>query len=314
MALLYYSGTDKDGVFERRFRDALKTLSPSLDVRTWPDVGDAKEIRFAALWLPPEGLFDALPNLTHIFALSAGVDRLLKAADLPADVPIYRLEDGGMSTPMSEYVLMGVLHAHRQMHVLADAQAAKQWKRDAAEPAAADWHVGILGAGVLSSAAAERLVMNGYKVSTWSRTEKHLNGVKSYFGPDQLSTFCGTLNTLVCLLPLTPDTTGLLNAEFFNQLPEGTSLINAARGEHCVDDDVITALNDGRLSSAMLDVFHEEPLPPTHPFWTHPKVIITPHNAAPTAGNIAAQQVAKNVADALAGRELAGFVDRNKGY
>lgn len=314
MALVFYSGTDRDGLFESRFRNALKTLAPSLEVRTWPDIGNANDIEYAALWLPPAGLFKALPNLTHIFALSAGVDRLLKANDLPDDVPIYRLEDGGMSTPMSEYVLMGVLQAQRQMPVLADAQAAKLWKRDAPEPAACDWHVGILGAGVLASAVAERLVLNGYRVSTWSRTKKDLNGVHSYIGPDQSKPFCSTLNTLVCLLPLTPATTGILDEDFFKQLPVGTSLINAARGEHCVDDDVIAALDSGQLSSALLDVFHEEPLPQSHPFWSHPRVQITPHVAAPTSGDTAAIQVAQGVADAVNGRRPGGLVNRETGY
>ncbi len=314
MALLFFSKSDRDGAFENKFRQALSELAPELEVRTWPDVGDAKDIQYAALWLPPPGLFDALPNLTHIFALSAGVDRLLRAPDLPQHVPIYRLEEGGMGTPMSEYVLFGVLQAQRQMHVLADAQQAKQWTRDAIEPAAANWHVGILGAGVLASAVATRLVNNGYPVSTWSRSRKQLNGVTSYAGPNEQIEFCSNLNTLVCLLPLTAETEGLLDASFFNQLPRGTALINVARGEHCVDEDLINALDSGQISSALLDVFHEEPLPQDHPFWQHPRVQITPHIAAPTAGDVAAKQVAQGVADAVAGREPKGFVDRGMGY
>jgi len=314
MALLFYSATDTDGTFEVQFRAAIKTSLPTLEVRTWPEIGNASEIRYAALWLPPKGLFKPLINLTHIFALSAGVDRLLMADDLPKGVPIFRLEDGGMSTPMSEYVLMGVLQAQRQMPLLADAQANKRWQRDAPETAACDWHVGILGAGVLASAVASRLVQNGYRVSTWSRTQKNLPRVQSFAGPDQLQTFCSTLNTLVCLLPLTAETQGLLNTRVFNQLPKGASLINAARGEHCVDEDLIAALDSGQVSSALLDVFHEEPLPESHPFWSHPKVQITPHIAAPTAGDVAAKQIAQGVTDAHAGRQPGGLVDRKTGY
>jgi len=314
MALLFHSGSDAHGRFEARCRAALKEALPSLEVRTWPDIGNASDIRYAALWLPPEGLFEALPNLTHIFALSAGVDRLLKADDLPQNIPIYRLEDGGMSQPMSEYVLMGVLQAQRQMSIFADAQANKLWKPDAPEPSASEWHVGILGAGVLASAVATRLILNGYTVSTWSRTPKNLTGVRSYAGLDQLETFCSSLNTLVCLLPLTTETQGLLNKQLFDQLPKGASLINAARGEHCIDEDLIDALNSGQISSALLDVFHEEPLPDSHPFWSHSRVQITPHIAAPTAGEVAAKQIAKGVADAHAGREPCGLVDRQQGY
>ena len=314
MALLFFSKTDRDGKFERQFRAALKQLAPEVDVRIWPDVGNARDITYAALWLPPEGLFKELPNLTHIFALSAGVDRLLRAPDLPKHVPIYRLVEGGMSEPMSEYVLYGVLQAQRQMQSFADAQTAKQWMRGAQEPTAAQWQVGILGAGVVASAVATRLVANGYSVRTWSRTRKNLAKVRSYAGDGELDEFCQGLNTVVCLLPLTETTEGTLNQEFFSKLPKGTSLINAARGEHCVDNDLIAALDSGQISSALLDVFHQEPLPDTHPFWSHPRVQITPHIAAPTAGDVAATQVAKGVSDAIAGQAPAGLVDRSTGY
>jgi len=297
VALLFYSGTDRNGTFEASFRSALKKVAPSLEVRTWPELGDANDIRFAALWLPPENLFSKLPNLTHIFALSAGVDKLLQASDLPQDVPIYRLLDGGMATPMSEYVLLGVLQAQRQLQVLAEAQQQKLWKRDTDEPQAKDWHVGILGAGVLAQAAAQRLVANGYPVSTWSRSHKNT-----------------ALNTLVCLLPLTPNTANILNSRLFDQLPTGASLINAARGEHCVDDDLIAALDRGQISSALLDVFREEPLPAEHLFWSHPKITITPHIAAPTSADVSARYVAEGVANALAGTQPAGLVNRHSGY
>lgn len=314
MTLLFYSATDRDGRFESLFRQSIQTRVPGLEVRTWPTLGDADEIRYAALWLPPKGLFAKLPKLSHIFALSAGVDRLLSAPDLPPDVPIYRLKDVGMTTPMSEYVLFGVLQAQRQMRLLADAQATKVWTRDAPEPAASDWRVGILGAGVLAAAVAARLTLNGYAVNTWSRSRKQLKGVTSFAGADELDEFCQSLNTLVCLLPLTNETTGLLNAAFFKRLPPSTAFINVARGEHCVDEDLIDALDSGQLSSALLDVFREEPLPADHPFWTHPRVQITPHISAPTEATAAANQVAENIANARAGLEPEGFVDRGLGY
>jgi len=314
MALLFYSATDRNGTFEATFRAALQALAPELEVRKWPDIGNAEEIVYAALWLPPPELFGQLPNLTHIFALSAGVDKLLSSPELPSNVPIYRLQDGGMAAPMSEYVLLGVLQAQRQIHVLHEAQSATHWKRDALETSAEDWHVGILGAGVLAEAVAKRLVLNGYQVSTWSRSRKDFAGVTSYKGDNELPEFLSTLNTLACLLPLTPDTQGIIDAQLLDQLPLGTSLINAARGEHCVDADVIAALDSGQLSSALLDVFHQEPLPTDHPFWSHPRVQITPHVAAPTSGDVAAKQVARGVTDAIAGNEPAGLVKRDLGY
>lgn len=314
MALVFYSHSDEGGLFEKRFRAAIAEQLPELEVRTWPEIGDASEVIYAALWLPPEGLFKALPNLTHIFALSAGVDRLLQARDLPAEVPIYRLEEGGMAAPMSQYVHYGVLHAQRQMGLYKEAQQRQHWKRDAAEPAAGDWEVGILGAGVLASAVAETLTVAGYPVRTWSRSRKQQPGVTSFAGWNELPAFCENLNTLVCLLPLTSDTDSIMNAELFNRLPKGTSLINVARGEHCVDEDLITALDSGQISSALLDVFRQEPLPSDHPFWLHERIMMTPHIAAPTAGGIAAKQIAKGVADAAAGLQPAGFVDRKTGY
>lgn len=314
MALVFYSHADEGGAFEQRFRAELAEQLPELEVRTWPDIGDATEITYAALWLPPEGLFQALPNLTHIFALSAGVDRLLRADDLPPNVPIYRLEEGGMAAPMSQYVMYGVLQAQRQMAVYKEAQQNQQWKLDAAEPTASEWQVGILGAGVLASAVADSLTQLGYPVRTWSRSRKQQAKVTSFAGWDELPAFCENLNTLVCLLPLTAETDSIMNAEFFNRLPQGTSLINVARGEHCVDEDLIDALASGQISSALLDVFRQEPLPEDHPFWLHKRVQVTPHIAAPTAGGIAAKQIAKGVADAAAGLQPAGFVDRETGY
>lgn len=314
MALLFFSKTDRDGKFETQFRDALKKLAPEIEVRTWPDIGNACDITYAALWLPPEGLFSSLPNLTHIFALSAGVDRLLRNPDLPSNVPIYRLVEAGMGDPMSEYVLYGVLQAQRQMHLFHDAQNTKQWMRGAQEPAAKHWQVGILGAGVLASAVATRLVSNGYPVRTWSRSRKQLASVTSYAGSDELDEFCSGLDTLVCLLPLTPDTEGIMNRTLFAKLPNGASLINVARGEHCVDNDLIAALDSGQISSALLDVFQQEPLPESHPFWSHPGVQITPHIAAPTAGDVAAMQVATGVSDAVAGRTPNGLVNPTTGY
>ena len=314
MALLFFSKTDRDGKFESSFRNALNTLAPQIEVRTWPSVGNADDITYAALWLPPEGLFESLPNLTHIFALSAGVDRLLQAPDLPNDVPIYRLIEGGMGAPMSEYVLFGVLQAQRQMNALASAQSAKQWTRSNIETRAAKWEVGILGAGVLASAVAKRLVLNGYPVRTWSRSRKNIESVKSYAGENELEAFCIGLKTVVCLLPLTSETEGTLNQAFFAMLPRGTSLINVARGEHCVDDDLIEALDSGQISSALLDVFHEEPLPIDHPFWSHPRVQVTPHIAAPTAGDVTAMQVAKGINEAFLGRTPEGLVNRTIGY
>ena len=180
---------------------------------------------------------------------------------------------------------------------------------------ARDVHVGILGTGVLGVAVAERLAANGYPVSCWSRTQKQTGkGIDNVFGTNALAQLLPVCNVLVCLLPLTDDTVGILNKALFSQLPRGAFIINCARGEHLVDDDLVEALNDEHLSGALLDVFHTEPLPADHQFWGHPSIIITPHEAASTLPQEAAQQIVGNMLRVHKGQTPAGLVDRSRGY
>jgi len=219
------------------------------------------DIDAAVVWLPPDDFFSGLTNLTHVFALAAGVDHLLKHPGLPPSAQVVRLRDAGMGVQMAEYVLYGVLHAQRRMQDFGLAQDQKRWAHDISAKSATDTRVGILGAGALGSLVADRLVLNGYPVSCWTRTSRSLpGGVYSVQGDAALPDFLSNCDVLVCLLPLTDTTTGFLNRSLFEQLPRGAFLINPGRGAHVIDEDLVEALNSGHISGAMLDVFHHEPL------------------------------------------------------
>jgi len=221
-----------------------------------------------------------------------------------------------MADTMCEYVLFGVLHAHRQMSVYQLAQQQAKWTHDATAylPPAKQFKVGILGAGQLGSKVAERLKLNGYDVSCWGRSPRTLDGIKHYAGSDALTDMLAVSNVIVCLLPLTEDTRGLLNATTFAQAPRGAFIINAGRGGHLVEEDLLQAIDSGQLSGALLDVFETEPLPQHNPLWLHPKVLITPHIAAPTPVDGAAEQLAESVRLLDQGLSPIGLVDRSLGY
>ena len=312
MKILYYCEGDSGNLLS-----ALQARLPSHDIIEWSadSVITKSEITAAIAWMPPEAFFDDLPNLTHVYAVAAGVDHFMKTAGLPADVDVIRLTDAGMGQQMAEYVLYGVLHAQRQMHEFQLAQLEKRWAHHLDALAAADTRIGILGAGQLGGIVAERLALNRFTVSCWSRGQKTLPAnVASVFGAEALPGFASNSDILVCLLPLTVETTGILNGTLFEQMPRGAFVINPGRGGHLVDKDLQDALDTGQLSGAMLDVFHEEPLPDTHPFWEHPRVLITPHIAAKSLVNESADQIADSIACVARGEQPAGLVDRHRGY
>lgn len=269
----------------------------------------------AICWQPPADFFDGLTNLTHVYALAAGVDQLLKHQGLPATTDIIRLQDAGMAEQMAEYVLYGVLRAQRQFHEFDVAQNNASWINAGSVQRASDTHVGILGAGVLATAVATRLRVNNYPVTCWSRTPHTLPaGIAHVNGIGQLPTFLSQCQVLVCLLALTGDTSGILNTTRFEQLPSGAFIINCARGQHVNDADLLNALDDGQLSGAMLDVFHHEPLDRSHPFWNHPRVLVTPHEAARSLPEESVAQVLTSIKQVEKGETPAGLVDRLRGY
>jgi len=287
-----------------------------LDFRLWtPDganIGDPADIEFVLAWGPKKGAFKEFPNLKAIFCLGAGVDHLI-GRDLPDGVPVVRLVDPGLTRGMREYVIYWTLHYHRRFKEYADSAAAGEW-RQLPQADTRKRRVGILGLGVLGADAAAHLCALEFDVAGWSRSAKALDGIESFHGTDGLAAFLARTEILVNLLPLTPETTGIINAENLSQLPKGAVVINAARGPHVVDDDLIRALDDGHIAAATLDVFHTEPLPDDHPFWAHPKINITPHAASLTVQETAAVAIADNIRRIRAGEPPAPIVDPETGY
>src|SRR6516165_4561168 len=309
MALLFRSTVGSAA----RWRAQLALLTQELDIRVWPDVGDPADIDYALVWRPEPGFLASLPNLKLILSLGAGVDHLLGDPHMPRHLPIVRLVDPHMTDAMSEYVVLQVLRLHRHDLDYRTQQQDRVW-RELDQKNAADRRVGILGFGELGRDAAKKLTALGFDVAAWSRSEKMVAAVESYAGADGLPRLLGRSEILVCLLPLTAETEGILNACNLALLPQGAALVNAARGAHLVEDDLFAALASGQISGAVLDVFHDEPLPADHPFWHHPRVVVTPHVAAFTNPATAAPIILDNIRRFEAGHPLLNQVDPARGY
>ena len=292
----------------------LRAHLPDLEVRLWPEVGERDDIEFALVWHPPPGELRRCRNLKVIFALGAGVDDVLDPDPyLPSDVPVARLTDASLSRQMTEYVIYTVLHFHRMMPAFAQMRSERRWVTlPSTEPT--DRRIGIMGAGVIGAAAARHLTRFGFDVLGWTRRPKRIENVRCFHGREQLEAFLAQTDILVCVLPLTAQTRGIINAETLAALPSGACLINVARGGHVVDSDLLAALDSGHLAGAALDCFNQEPLPPDHPYWTHPKVLITPHIAGEGVVRSMTAHIADNIARTREGRALIGLVDREAGY
>jgi glyoxylate/hydroxypyruvate reductase A len=309
MALLFRSTVDSAD----RWREELARLSSTIEVRVWPVIGDPADIDYALVWRPEPGLLASLPNLKLILSLGAGVDHILSDPQLPTHPPIIRLVDPYMTDTMSEFVVLQVLRLHRRDLDYRAQQQAGIW-RELDHMNASERRVGVLGFGVLGRDAAQKLKRLGFDVAVWSRSERHVVGMPSYAGPIGLPVLLGRSDILVCLLPLTAETREILNSETFAQMPRGAGLINVARGGHLVEHDLIAALNSGQISAAVLDVFSEEPLPAGHPFWSHPRIALTPHVAAATHPPTAAPIILENIRCFEEGFPLLNRVDRTLGY
>jgi glyoxylate/hydroxypyruvate reductase A len=295
------------------WRDYLLAYDPAIDFRVWPDTGAVEDIDYCLAWKTRPGDLKRYPNLKAIFWLGAGVDHLLKDPDLPRQVPIVRLVDPGLTAGMTEYVLLHVLRYHRRAPELEAHQRESRW-RPLDTPLAKDRRVGLLGFGVLGQDAAMKLLMLGFDVAGWSRSAKRLDGVTVFDGDAGLTPFLARTQILVCLLPLTPATSGIINARTLAALPKGAYVINAARGGHVVDADLIAALDRGHIAHATLDVFHREPLPVEHPFWRHPRITLTPHVASQTISETASRVVIDGLTALRDGRPPANVVSLEKGY
>jgi len=309
MAFLFMCDVDLGVSWPRTLLD----IEPGLDLREWPEIGDPADIDYALVWQPPRGALKSYPNLKAIFSVGAGIDHLASDPELPAGVPVVRMVEPGLTAGMTEFVVMSVLYHHRFMLDYA-AQARQRVWRKIGQVSARDRRVGIMGLGVLGGDAAEKLVALGFDVAGWSRSPKDLPGVACFHGTDGLLPFLNRSNILVCMLPLTRATTGILDARTFAALPRGAALISVGRGPHMVEADLLAALDSGHLDGATLDVFRDEPLPADSPFWRHPRVVVVPHVASLTIARAACELVIDNIRRFEAGQPLLHVVDLNKGY
>ena len=296
-----------------RWCNALHNRVPGLEVSTFPFVGDPAEVDVALVWEPPQGLLASMENLRLVISTGAGVDHILRDPSYPRHVPLVRMVDPGLTQGMVEYVVMATLLCTRRMHRTFANHANKVWQEEEV-PLVTDCKVGIMGIGVLGEACASALLGMGYNVMGWSRSPKQLDGVETYHGINGLEMFLNRAEVLVCLLPLTPETEGILGRGTFNRLPQGAAVINAGRGAHLVEEDLLAALERGRVEVAVLDVFQEEPLPPDNPLWEHPNVFVTPHIAAVTTPETAIFSVADAIDELRHGQPLSNQVDLEQGY
>jgi len=293
--------------------DTMQSLLPELECRAWDDPGDPGQVEIAVVWRPPPGGLKRFPNLRGIFSIGAGVDHVYADPELPRDVPVFRLVGPDLAQRMREYVALHVLRYHRQLPAMEAQRASRAWEQPIT-PLAGDRTVGILGLGALGGSSARTLRDLGFRVRGWARAQRELNGVEVFAGASRLPAFLADTEILVCLLPLTPATSGILDARLFAGLPRGAYLINCARGQHLVEADLLAALDSGQLAGATLDVFHEEPLPAAHPFWDHPAITITPHTASLIDPEVGGRLLAANIRRFLAGEALAERVDPAQGY
>jgi len=280
-----------------------------------PFEGRPLDARYAVVWLPPAELFAAEPNLRVLFNAGAGVERLLALPGVPPQLPILRLVDAGMAPKMAEYVCFFIARITRNLHRFGGPQPERNWNFD--RPRGTPPTVGVLGLGAIGAQIAQAAALFGYRVRGWSRTPKSIEGVENFAGSARLAEFLAGTHILVDVLPLTGETRDLLDRRRLSLLPAGAQLINVGRAGTIVDDDLLALLDEGHLGGAVLDVFRTEPLPEGHPFWRHPKVIVTPHLSGPTPREPAAKQIAEAIAALEAGaapQSLPGYVDRSRGY
>lgn len=308
MEILYHGNAARGLAWQEAVTRAL----PEVRFTCWPDARKPAEIRHIVAWTLPDEVLAALPNLEILFSVGAGIDQL-DTARLPAHLRIVRMIEPGIIGTMADYVAMAALALHRDLPFhLAEQRAGRSSWRDVAP--AQQCRVGVMGLGELGRASLAKLAPLGFRLSGWSRSQYAIEGVDCFAGDTGLAPFLAGCDVLVCLLPLTAETRHILNRDTFAMLPRGTRLINAARGGHLVQDDLLAALDSGQITSAMLDVTDPEPLPAGHPFYSHPAILMTPHVAGITRTDSAVVSLIDNLGRLLRGEPLVGEVDRGRGY
>lgn len=297
----------------------VRQARPEADVVTTTDANSLADVRYAMVWKPEPGLLGRCPRLEVIFNLGAGVDAILKDVTIPQRIPLVRIADPNMTMRMTEWVVLQALFHHRRMLAYQGQQRAQLWRDLPGQPAAEHVTVGVMGLGILGIAALRGIGALGFRRVGWSRTAKLVDGVRCYHGEAGLGAFLAETDILVCLLPLTPETKGVLDAGLLRKLKRngplgGPILLNAGRGGEQVEADILAALEDGTLAGASLDVFEAEPLASSSPLWSHPKVVVTPHNAADSEPQALTAYVLGQIDRHERGLPLENVVDRARGY
>lgn len=286
--------------------------APEVDFRIWPDIGDPGKVRFLAVWEPPENIAEQFPNLEILFSIGAGVDQI-DFSKIPEKLPVVRMIEPGLTRAMCEYVLWAVLSIHRDMPAYRRQQQQKNWTSLRVWPSSKR-RVGVMGLGQLGRAVLQQLNSLDFQCLGWSRTAHQIDSVQCFHGALMLNVFLSQCDILICLLPLTDSTRGILSADLFKHLPKGAALVHVGRGEHLQPSDLLNALDSGQLADAILDVTMPEPLPAESPLWSHPNIAITPHIASMTQPETAIDVVLDNIQRHRAGLPLLGLVDRARGY
>ncbi len=308
MSILYNSEPERG----RQWRQRFAVEEPNLPFHIWPDVGDPGAVKYLVTWNPPAAFLEDFSNLRVVFSVGAGVDQF-DLKHFPPSVKLVRMLDPGITQGIVEYVTLGVLALHRNLPEYLAAQRVARWEPIPWLPAQRR-RVGIMGLGNLGRAVIEQLQHLDFQLSGWSRSRHVIQGVRCYADCEELADFLGQADILVCLLPLTDATRGILCRETFDLLPQGARLLNAGRGGHLCEEDLLQSLDSGRIGAALLDVFNKEPPAPDHPFWHHPRILMTPHIAATTRADSGCQVLLDNIRRHRTGLVMRGEVDRNSGY